>query len=282
MVHNKGKSAGYDDQDWKMFDANLPKNLYKIWNRMASGSYMPPAVKLVEIEKTGGGSRMLGVTVSDRVAQMVVKTALERVIDPIFHENSYGFHPKHSAHQALAVARRRCWEYGWVLDIDIKQFFDTLDHDLLMRAVRYHIKEAWIMLYIERWLKAPIYKQEGIVERRSRGVPQGGVISPLLANLYLHYTFDLWMESKHQGVCFARYADDIVIHCCSLHQAEQIKQSLELRLQTCRLGLHPDKTRIVYCQDKDRTQDYKQNSFTFLGYDFRVSLCYKKYRSYLS
>lgn len=270
-VRNHGKSAGYDNQDWPKFDINLPKNLYKIWNRMASGSYMPPAIKLVEIPKVEGGARILGVpTVSDRVAQMVVKSALEVTLEPIFHSDSYGFRPIRSAHQALEVTRRRCWDYDWVLKVDIKEFFDTLDHELLMKAVELHTQEAWIILYIKRWLKAPIYRPDGTIEHRSKGVPQGGVISPLLANLYFHYVFDKWIGREHKEARFERYADDIVVHGRSYQQAEQFKQTLAERLQECKLSMHPAKTKIVYCQDEKRTRNYECNSFTFLGYDFRA------------
>jgi group II intron reverse transcriptase/maturase len=270
-VRRKGEGTGVDNQTWEAFDAKLSRHLYKLWNRMTSGSYLPPPVRMVEIPKASGGTRPLGIpTVSDRVAQAVVAAELEAVLEPVFHEDSYGYRPSRSAHHALAKARQRCWRYDWVVDVDIKSFFDTLDHGLLMKALRHHIKTRWVLLYAERWLGAQVVLPDGRVEERRAGVPQGGVISPLLANLYLHYTFDLWMRREHANCPFERYADDIVIHCHSEETAERIKHELMERFQQCGLTAHPEKTKIVYCKDGTRRLHYERRSFTFLGYDFQA------------
>ncbi|WP_202819973.1 group II intron reverse transcriptase/maturase, partial [Calderihabitans maritimus] len=190
---NQG-AAGVDGQTIAEFEKDLGNNLYKLWNRMSSGSYFPPPVKRVEIPKDGGGTRPLGIpAVADRIAQTVVKRRLEPELEKVFHQDSYGYRPGKSAIEAVGVARQRCWKFNWVLDLDIKGFFDNIDHGLLMRAVRKHTDCKWILLYIERWLKAPVQLEDGRMERRDKGTPQGGVISPLLANLFLHYAFDMWM-----------------------------------------------------------------------------------------
>lgn len=278
-VRCKGEGSGVDNQTWETFDASLSKQLYRVWNRMTSGSYMPPPVRRVEIPKVGGGTRGLGIpTVSDRIAQAVVAQELEAVLEPIFHDDSYGYRPSRSAHDALAKARRRCWVHDWVVDVDIKSFFDTLDHDLLMKAVRHHIKERWMLLYIERWLKAPVQHPDGHIEERNAGVPQGGVISPLLANLYLHYAFDAWMKREYAELGFERYADDIIVHVRSEDEAEYIKQALSERLRQCGLTVHPEKTKIVYCKDDTRRLTYERNSFAFLGYAFRARRTLKRGR----
>lgn len=269
-VRARGGSAGIDEQSITDFEKDLKNNLYKIWNRMSSGTYFPPAVKRVEIPKADGGMRPLGIpTVSDRIAQMVVKIVFEPEVDIHFHEDSYGYRPNKSAHQAIGVARQRCWRNNFVLDVDIKGFFDTINHELLMKAVRKHTTCKWILLYIERWLKAPIQHQDGSIEQRDKGTPQGGVISPLLANLYLHYAFDRWMKEHYPNILFERYAGDIVIHLRSEAQAKMLKARLTERLQQCKLELHPAKTKIVYCKDEDRTAEYPCISFVFLGYEFR-------------
>jgi RNA-directed DNA polymerase len=266
---NKG-AAGIDDESLETFEANLKNNLYKIWNRMSSGSYFPPAVKGVEIPKKSGGIRLLGVpTVGDRVAQMVVKIYFEPRVEPYFHQDSYGYRPGKSAIQALAVTRQRCWQYNWVLEFDIKGLFDNIDHELLMKAVRRHTDNPWVILYIQRWLKAPFLMPDGTVKERTKGTPQGGVISPVLANLFLHYAFDKWMDEKHPDKPFARYADDAVVHCNSKEDAEELRKSLEKRLIECKLELHPTKTRIVYCKDDHRGGNYPDDKFDFLGYAFR-------------
>jgi RNA-directed DNA polymerase len=265
---NKG-SAGIDEESIEEFELNLKDNLYKLWNRMSSGSYFPPAVKAVDIPKKAGGTRTLGIpTVTDRIAQMVVKLYFEPSVEPYFHEDSYGYRPRKSAIQALEITRKRCWKYNWVLEFDIKGLFDNIDHVLLMKAVEKHTNIKWVKIYIERWLKAPFQTKEGIKERTS-GTPQGGVISPVLANLFLHYTFDKWMTIKHPNNPFARYADDAVIHCNSEAEAVRLLESLNNRMNECKLELHPTKTRIVYCKDGDRKENHENISFDFLGYTFR-------------
>jgi RNA-directed DNA polymerase len=266
---NKG-AAGVDGESIADFERDLKNNLYKIWNRMSSGSYFPPAVLLVEIAKKGGGLRELGVpTVSDRIAQMVAKMYFEPEVDPFFHPDSYGYRPGKSAIEAIGVARKRCWRYNWVVDLDIKGFFDNIDHELLMRAVRKHTDSKWLLLYIERWLKAPVQIADGTLVNREKGSPQGSVISPLLANLFLHYAFDEWMRRNYKNIPFERYADDIVVHCRSKEQAKWIKMVIEERLKQCRLELHPDKTKIVYCKDTFRKGIYPNEKFDFLGYTFQ-------------
>jgi len=266
----KGGAAGIDGQTIEEFNKDVKHNLYKIWNRMASGSYFPPAVKRVEIPKADGGTRPLGIpTVSDRIAQTVVKMAFEPEVEPYFHEDSYGYRPNKSAIQAVGKARQRCWRNDFVLDVDIKGFFDNIDHDLLMKAVRKHSNNPWVILYITRWLKAPVQYKDGRLEARNKGTPQGGVISPLLANLFLHYAFDQWMGRQYPNIPFERYADDIVIHLKSEAQAKLLWSQLTERLKQCHLELHPIKTRIVYCKDADRTAHYPNISFKFLGFEFR-------------
>lgn len=266
---NKG-GEGVDGQSLEMFEEKLEGNLYKLWNRLASGSYIPPPVKRVEIPKAGGGVRPLGIpTVADRVAQMVVKQALEPELERHFHPDSYGYRPGKSAHQAIGQARKRCWRNDWVVDLDIKGFFDNIDHELLMRAVRHHTQDKWVLLYIERWLTAPVQLNVGELQERNKGTPQGGVVSPLLANLFLHYTFDAWMQRRYPSIPFERYADDSVCHCRTRKQAEHLKNALEQRFADCGLELHPEKTKIVYCKDDDRRLDYPVTSFDFLGYTFR-------------
>jgi len=269
---NRG-AAGVDGQTLPEFEEDVTNNLYKLWNRMASGSYMPPAVRRVEIPKSDGKMRPLGIpTVADRIAQMVVKQILEPGLEPMFHEDSYGYRPGKSAHHAIAQARKRCWKYAWVVELDIKGFFDNIDHDLLLKAVRHHTKEKWVVMYIERWLKAPVQMLDGTLQDRTRGTPQGGVISPLLANLFLHYVFDMWMQRHHDSVPFERYADDVVCHCRSQSQAEALMSALGQRFAQCGLELHPVKTRVVYCKDADRRGNYPETSFDFLGYTFRPRL----------
>ena len=266
---NRG-AAGVDDETIAMFEQNLSGNLYKLWNRMSSGSYFPPAVKQVEIPKANGGTRKLGIpTVSDRIAQTVVKQMIEPILDPVFHEDSYGYRPGKSAKQAIAVTRARCWQYDWVLEFDIKAAFDQIDHALLMKAVRRHIRESWILLYIERWLTAPFETEDGVKLPRTRGTPQGGVVSPILMNLFMHYVFDNWMKRKCPGGPFARYADDAVVHCRSEAQAKLVMRAIAARLETCGLTMHPEKSKIVYCRDSNRTGEYPNVQFTFLGFTFR-------------
>lgn len=267
---NRG-APGIDGQTIEQFEEHLSDNLYRLWNRLASGSYMPQAVKRVEIPKPDGGIRPLGIpTVADRIAQTVAKQFLEPQLEACFHEDSYGYRPGKSAHQALAKARRRCWDYAWVVDLDIKGFFDTIDHDLLMRALEHHTQEKWVLLYVRRWLQAPVALTDGPTQVRTLGTPQGGVISPLLANLFLHYVFDKWMKRQHPNVPFERYADDVLCHCHTHEQAQLVLAELTQRFAECGLTLHPLKTRLVYCKDDDRTGDYPATSFDFLGYTFRA------------
>ena len=265
---NKG-AAGVDGQTIEQFEANLKGNLYKIWNRMSSGTYFPPPVRAVSIPKKSGGERILGVpTVSDRIAQMVVKQLIEPDLDPIFLPNSYGYRPRKSALDAVGVTRERCWKYDWVLEFDIKGLFDNINHELLLRAVRKHVKCKWALIYIERWLKAPM-EQDGIRKERTLGTPQGGVISPILSNLLLHYTFDLWMKRTHPDLPWCRYADDGLVHCRTEQEAEALTAELRARLAECHLELHPTKTKIVYCRDGKRKGTYPNVKFDFLGYCFR-------------
>lgn len=267
---NRG-AAGVDGESVTDFERNLEDNLYKIWNRMSSGTYMPPPVRSVEIPKEGGkGVRKLGVpTVSDRVAQMVVKMYLEPEVEPLFHPNSYGYRPGKSALDAVAMTRERCWKYNWVIDLDIRGFFDNLDHNLVLETVRKHTSCRWILLYIERWLKAPIRMEDETLVQRTSGSPQGSVISPLISNSFMHHAFDEWMRKRFADIPFERYADDGVVHCRTKKQAEFVRDQIAKRLAQWKLELHSEKTRIVYCKDELRTSSYKNERFDFLGYTFR-------------
>jgi RNA-directed DNA polymerase len=274
---NRG-AAGVDGESLAAFEKDLKGNLYKIWNRMSSGTYFPPPVRLVEIEKDNGGTRPLGIpTVADRVAQTVVKMVLEPVVEPEFHPDSYGYRPGRGALDAVAVARKRCWEADWVIDLDIRAFFDSLDWDLVERAVAHHTDLSWVRLYIARWLRAPVQRPDGTVEQRARGTPQGGVISPLLANLFLHYAFDLWMRRNYPSVQFERYADDAIVHCRSKRQAEVVLKAIRDRFVQCKLELHPTKTKIVYCKDDDRRGEHEPVVFDFLGYTFQPRRAKNRY-----
>jgi RNA-directed DNA polymerase len=266
---NQG-TAGVDGQSIEGFEARLADNLYKLWNRLSSGSYMPPPVRRVDIPKANGGMRPLGIpTVADRVAQEVVRRILEPVLEPLFHRDSYGYRPGRSAIDAVRSARERCWRYDWIVDLDIKGFFDSIDWGLLLRAVRKHAPNQWVVLYIERWLKAPAMREDGILVPREQGTPQGGVISPLLANLFLHYAFDLWMQRTFPGIPFERYADDAICHCGSEAEALALRQALDRRFAECGLELHAEKTKVVYCKDTNRKREYPVIHFVFLGYQFR-------------
>lgn len=282
---NKG-AAGVDDESIDQFERHLKRNLYKVWNRMSSGSYFAPPVKRVEIPKKSGGTRNLGIpTVSDRIAQMVVKLYMEPLVETQFHPDSYGYRPGKSAKAAVAVTRKRCWQYDWVVEFDIKGAFDNIDHSLLMKAVAHHVKARWMLLYIERWLTAPFECEAGVLVPREKGTPQGGVISPLLMNLFMHYVFDKWMVSTYPHCPFARYADDAVVHCNSQAEAEQLLKDISDRLQACLLTMHPDKSKIIYCKDSNRRMDYPQTQFTFLSFTFRprvaVSRAGNKFTSFL-
>jgi RNA-directed DNA polymerase len=272
-VKSNGGAAGVDKQTIEQFEADLQNNLYKLWNRMSSGSYFPPPVRAVPIPKKSGGQRILGVpTVSDRVAQMVVKQLIEPDLDSIFLADSYGYRPGKSALDAVGITRQRCWRYDWVLEFDIKGLFDNIDHELLLRAVRKHVKCKWALLYIERWLTAPMEQEDGVVVERKRGTPQGGVVSPILSNLFMHYAFDLWMARTHPDLPWCRYADDGLVHCRTEQEAETLRVELQARLAECRLEMHPTKTKIVYCQDANRRDRYPVTKFDFLGYCFRPRL----------
>ena len=269
---NRG-AAGVDEQTIEQFESDLSSNLYKIWNRMSSGTYFAPPVRAVSIPKKSGGERILGVpTVADRVAQTVVKQVIEPILDPIFLADSYGYRPNKSALDAIGVTRQRCWKYDWVLEFDIKGLFDNIDHELLLRAVRRHVKCKWALLYIERWLTAPMVQEDKTTIARSRGTPQGGVVSPILANLFMHYAFDFWMVRTHPELPWCRYADDGLVHCRTQHEAEALKAELQTRLVECHLEMHPTKTKVVYCKDGKRKGKYANVTFDFLGYCFRPRL----------
>jgi hypothetical protein len=287
------------------FEAYLKNNLYRVWNRMSSGTYFPPPVKAVEIPKTGSGIRTLGVpTVADRVAQTVVAMELEKQVEPKFHPDSYGYRPKRSALDAVGECRRRCWKTDWVIDMDIQKFFDTVDHDLMVKAVRANTDQEWVVLYVRRWLIAPLQRPDGALRTRSQGTFQGSAVSPVLANLFLHYAFDAWMEREFPTIAFERYVDDAVVHCVSqkqgglcktpqrpgpthhrcssagsglastwlLHKPQALmpRDKIGARLASVGLRLHPDKTKVVYCKDGRRTGSHEQTSFTFPGYTFRA------------
>ncbi len=270
LVKANGGAAGVDQQSLDDFAVDLKDNLYKLWNRMSSGSYFPPPVKAVSIPKKTGGERVLGVpTVEDRIAQTVVKLTFEPMVEPHFLPDSYGYRPGKSALDAIGITRRRCWEQDWVLEFDIRGLFDNIPHALILKAVRYHTDNPWVVLYIERWLKAPLQKPDGTLVERTRGTPQGGVASPVLANLFLHYVFDAWMQRNHPAVPWCRYADDGLVHCRSEQQAQVILRELEQRFLECGLELHPAKTKIVYCKDGSRKGKYPRIQFDFLGYTFR-------------
>jgi RNA-directed DNA polymerase len=266
---NKG-AAGVDGQSIAEFETDLRNNLYKIWNRMSSGTYFPPAVKAVEIPKPhGGGVRVLGIpTVADRVAQTVVALTLEPRTESIFHDDSYGYRPKRSAHDALARCRQRCWEKDWVIDLDVAKFFDSVDHDLMVKAVAANTDQPWVLLYVRRWLTAPLQLPDGSLQQRDRGTPQGSAVSPVLANLFMHYAIDTWLEREFPTVWFERYADDAVVHCATERQAREVLAALQGRMVEVGLRLHPDKTKIVYCKDQRRRGSSELTSFTFLGYAF--------------
>jgi group II intron reverse transcriptase/maturase len=279
MVKANAGGAGVDGESIEKFESNLENNLYKLWNRMSSGSYLPPPVRAVPIPKKDGGKRILGVpTVADRVAQSVVRAVIEPTLEAVFLPDSYGYRPGKSALDAIGVTRQRCWKFDWVLEFDIKGLFDNIDHELLLRAVRKHVQEKWIVLYIERWLKAPMELEDGTRVERTRGTPQGGVISPVLANLFMHYAFDAWMGRVYPSLSWCRYADDGLVHCRSLREAEALKADLKIRFAECHLEMHPTKTRIVYCKDKLRSGDYPVKTFDFLGYTFRPRVLWDRKR----
>ena len=263
---NKGGS-GVDGMTWAMLESDLPGQLYKLWNRMSSGSYFPQPVREVLIPKKGGGTRPLGIpTLLDRIAQQVVKQHLEMQIEPLFHASSYGYRPNRSAHDAVAHSQRNCFGHDFAIDLDIKGYFDNIDHDLMMEALRHYCKDKWVHLYVERWLKAAIM-QEMNIRRRTTGTPQGGVISPLLANLFLHVVFDKWMDKHHPEKPFERYADDIIVHCKTEKQARFMLRAIEQRMKTCKLTLHPEKTKIVNL--RGWSEQHYARKYDFLGFCIR-------------
>jgi RNA-directed DNA polymerase len=271
VAANKG-APGVDEQTLAEFEADLRNNLYKIWNRMSSGSYFPPPVKAVAIPKPhDGGVRLLGVpTVADRVAQTVVAMYLEVRAEPRFHPDSYGYRPRRSALDAVGVCRQRCWRKDWVIDLDVSKFFDSVPWDLIVKAVEAVTDTAWVLLYVKRWLAAPLQLPDGTLAERTKGTPQGSAVSPILANLFMHFAFDNWMARRFPAVQFERYADDAVVHCVSRRQAEDVLAAIAERMGEVGLRLHPDKTRIVYCKDDTRRADHEHTSFTFLGFSFRA------------
>lgn len=269
-VCGKNGCAGIDKESIEMFNENLSGNLYKVWNRMTSGSYYPPPVRTVFIPKKQGGERPLGIpTVSDRIAQGVVKDYLEAAMEAVFHKSSFGYRPGRSAHDALVQCHQNCVSKAWVLDVDIKGFFDNISHNIMLDLMGEHTQEKWVLMYIERWLKAGVEQKDGNITARTKGTPQGGVISPLLANVYLHHAFDMWMDKENPQCPFERYADDIVVHCSSKEEAERILAELKARMEEYELMLHPDKTRIVYCKNYQRTESNDNEGFTFLSYSFQ-------------
>jgi group II intron reverse transcriptase/maturase len=270
-VRKGGKAVGIDQQSWADFDKEPERNLYVIWNRLASGSYHPQPVREVEIPKKDGSKRKLGIpTLRDRIAQQVVKDYMEKRIDKLFHENSYGYRPLKSAHQAIEQVRQNTFGFDWVLDMDISKFFDEVDHDLILQAISHVMEEKWVLMYVDRWLKMPVQKQDGTVEpKQGRGTPQGGVISPLLANLYLHFAMDKWLSKHYPTLRFVRYADDVVIHCSTHQQAEQVKEALINRLAEVKLRVNESKTHIAYCKDYRRKGSHDKVKFEFLGFSYQ-------------
>lgn len=271
---NKG-SGGVDEMTWDELDSNLMAYLYKLWNRLSSGSYFPMPVKEVEIKKCDGGIRKLGIpTLLDRIAQQVVRSYLEPKLDPLFHNDSYAYRKGKSAHQAIETATNRIWTHDWVLKIDIRKFFDTIDHELLIKALRHYCRDSWVLMYVERWLKAGVMTREGIYVESQSGTPQGGVISPLLANLYLHVSFDAWMQKHHPEKPFERYADDIMVHCKTDKQSWYMLGQIKNRMKESKLTLHPEKTHIVNL--RGITQDKYPRSVEFLGYTLKPVWSYIK------
>jgi group II intron reverse transcriptase/maturase len=271
VAANKG-AAGVDRVSLAEFESGLKGNLYKIWNRMSSGSYFPPPVMAVEIPKAhGAGTRMLGIpTIGDRIAQTVVAARLESAVEPKFHPDSYGYRPRKSAPDAAGKCRERCWKYDWVIDLDVQKFFDTVPWDRIIAAAGANTDLPWVILYVKRWLAAPMRMPDGTLAARDRGTPQGSAVSPVLANLFMHYAFDLWMARDFPGCPFERYADDAVVHCRTKAQAEFVLDALRSRMEHAGVSLHPEKTRIVYCKDGNRKGSHEHTEFTFLGFTFRA------------
>jgi RNA-directed DNA polymerase len=273
-VKRNGGAAGADGVTIEQFEEKLKDNLFKLWIRMSSGSYFPGAVRAVEIPKKGG-TRVLGIpNVVDRIAQTVAVLVLEPDAERVFHDDSYGYRPGRSPLDAVEVCRERCFRKDWVVDLDVKAFFDSVPWELMMRAVARHTDQKWVLLYVERWLKAPMLMPDGTMVARVKGTPQGGPISPLIANIFLHYGFDCWMAREYPGIQFERFADDVVVHCVTERQARQVREAIGRRMVDIGLELHPDKTRIVYCKDGKRRQEYELVTFTFCGYMFRPRKAY--------
>lgn len=272
-VRKGGKATGIDEESWKIFDKNRASNLHTIWSRLASGSYHPRAVREVEIPKKDGTMRMLGIpTLRDRISQQVLKEYMESRIDRIFHKDSYGYRPLKSAHEALRTVIKNCYDFNWVIDMDISKFFDEIDHEIMLKAVAHVMPEKWVLMYVKRWLEMPIQDKAGNVrEKGGKGTPQGGVISPLLANLYLHFTLDKWFDKNHPYVKFVRYADDVVVHCKSEQQAKRILEQIKIRLGEVKLSIKESKTKIAYCKDYRRKADHEHVTFDFLGFSFKPS-----------
>jgi group II intron reverse transcriptase/maturase len=274
-IKGNGKAAGVDGVSLDDYAKNLPGNLYKLWNRMTSGAYFPGMVREKQIPKKDGGNRSLGIcNVEDRIAQQVVRKRLEHKIDPTFHPDSYGYRPGRHAHQAIKTATSRCFKNNWVIDLDVKAFFDTIDHELLMKAVKRYTEEKWVLMYIERWLKAGVLRENGTIERKEEGTLQGSVLSPLLANVFMHFVFDKWMEKNYPSIPFERYCDDVIVHCKSEAQAMYMKGKISGRMNACKLYLSPQKTKIVFCKNPNNKmiQTKQPTSFDFLGYSFRPRL----------
>ncbi|WP_395460289.1 group II intron reverse transcriptase/maturase [Wolbachia endosymbiont (group B) of Myelois circumvoluta] len=277
---NKG-AAGVDGVSITKFEENLKDNLYKLWNRMSSGSYFPEPVKAVVIPKATGGERILGIpSVTDRIAQTAATMYLEPLVDQKFHEDSYGYRPNKSALDAVSTTCKRCWKNDWTVDLDISGFFDNLDHELALEAIKKHTDCKWVILYVERWMKVPIQQADGSKVVRDKGVPQGGSISPIISNIFMHHVFDMWMRQNYPTMPFERYVDDAIVHCKTQKQAEFIKVMIEKRLAEYKLKLHPEKTQIVYCKDHYRKGEFPKQSFDFLGYTFRPRLAKNKVKGY--
>ena len=267
---NKG-SGGVDGKSLKSYSKDQENHLYKLWNRLTSGSYFPKSVKEVSIPKKDGSARKLGIpTIDDRIAQQVIKDYLESRFEREFHVNSYGYRPLKSAHQALEQVRKNVWKRDWVIDMDIKGFFDEVSHELLSKALARHVSEKWVLMYIKRWLESPIETEsKELIYREGKGTPQGGVISPLLANLFLHYVFDKWLEQTYPNLMFVRYADDIIVHCQTKEEAERVLGSIKARMAACELRLHEGKTKIVSCKNYKTRSGSKKVKFDFLGFSFQ-------------
>jgi group II intron reverse transcriptase/maturase len=285
-VRKGGKAVGIDEESWSDFDKEPERNLYVIWNRLASGSYHPQAVREVEIPKKDGSKRKLGIpTLRDRIAQQVVKDYMEKRVDRLFHQHSYGYRPRKSAHQAVEQVRQNNFKFDWVLDMDISKFFDEVDHELMLKAVGHVMDEKWVLMYVERWLTMPVQKQDGTIQpRQGRGTPQGGVISPILANLYLHFALDKWLSKRYPEIIFVRYADDVVIHCKTLEQAERLKEAVIQRLSEVKLRVNESKTHIAYCKDYRRKGNHETVKFEFLGFSYqpRTRISKRDGKSYMA